>query len=147
MAFTNIPHTWSTHPSWVAEEPHRFWSHWVKGHRSQMFQNYSDCLINNFPKWISSLFICATYFEQTNPVVQHICEKKALWGIVFINVSCLYFDCVIYSILSVVYTLDLSTSRLIRAMVPYHSHLSLLNHVVFRALWKIDVQLISTLVN
>jgi len=35
-----------------------------------------------------------------------------------------------------------------RALVPYHSHLLLLlNQVVLRALWKIDVYLISTLVN
>jgi len=50
---------------------------------------------------------------------------------------------------------DSSTSCLIRALVPYHSHLLLLlnhvvillNYVVLRALWKIDVHLISTLVN
>ena len=50
---------------------------------------------------------------------------------------------------------DWSTSYLIRALIPYHSHLLLLlnhvllllNYVVLRALWKIDVHLISTLVN
>ena len=46
---------------------------------------------------------------------------------------------------------DWFTSYLMRALIPYHSHLLLLlNHVVIvvlRALWKIDVHLISTLVN
>ena len=43
---------------------------------------------------------------------------------------------------------DWFTSYLIRALIPYHSHLLLLlSHVVLRALWKIDVHLISTLVN
>jgi len=36
------------------------------------------CLINNYPKWISSLYKCATYFELTIPVVQNICDKKTI---------------------------------------------------------------------
>ena len=43
---------------------------------------------------------------------------------------------------------DWFTSYLIRALIPYHSHvLLLLNYVVLRALWKIDVHIISTIVN
>ena len=50
---------------------------------------------------------------------------------------------------------DLFTSYIIRALIPYHSYLLLLlNHVVIvvnlccvESLWKIDVHLISTLVN
>ena len=38
----------------------------------------SDCLSNNFPKRISSTYICTTYFELTYPVVQKICDKKIL---------------------------------------------------------------------
>jgi len=35
-----------------------------------------------------------------------------------------------------------------RALIPYHGHLLLLlNYVVLRGLWKIDVHLICTLVN
>jgi len=30
-----------------------------------------------------SSYICATYFELTNPVVQNICDKKALGCIMF----------------------------------------------------------------
>jgi len=38
---TYLPHTLSTHPSWVAEEPFWLWCHWVKGqcHRGQMCKN------------------------------------------------------------------------------------------------------------
>ena len=63
--------------AWAAEEPYWVWRHWVKGqgHPGQMYQNR---LSNNFRKWISSSYICATYFEQTNPVVQNIC-----FGIMF----------------------------------------------------------------
>jgi len=37
---TNLPHTWSTHPSWVADEPYWYWGCWVKGqgHWGQMCQ-------------------------------------------------------------------------------------------------------------
>ena len=46
------------------------------------------------------------------------------------------------------YTLNWFTLYLIRALIPYHGHLVLLlNYVVLRALWKIDVHLIITLVN
>ena len=31
-------------------------------------------------KWISSSYICATYFELNNPVVQNICDKKHFRG-------------------------------------------------------------------
>ena len=70
--------TWSTHPSWEAEEPYWFLGHWVKGQGQQgpMCQNCFWLFNNNFPKWISSSYICGTYFEVTNPVVQNICDKK-----------------------------------------------------------------------
>jgi len=47
------------------------------------------------------------------------------------------------------YVVDWFTSYLKRALIPpYHNHLLLLLiYVVLRALWKIDVHLISTLVN
>jgi len=40
----------------------------------------SDCLSNNFQKWISPSYICATYFELTYPVLQDICDKKNFRG-------------------------------------------------------------------
>ena len=55
----------------------------VKGTRVQCSKTISDCLSNNFPKWISSSYICATYFELTYPVVQNICDKKNLGVIMF----------------------------------------------------------------
>ena len=62
--------------------PIDFFGHWVKGHgdRDQMCQTVSDCLSSNFPKWISSSYICATYFDLTYPVVQNICDKKIFKG-------------------------------------------------------------------
>ena len=43
----------------------------VKVHRGQICQNYVTISKKNF------FFIpCATYFEQTNPVVQNICDKQ-----------------------------------------------------------------------
>ena len=45
-----------------------------------MCQNH---LSNKFEKWISTSYICATYFELTNPVVQNIHDKKVLGGILF----------------------------------------------------------------
>ena len=49
----------------------------------------SGCLSNNFTKWISSSYICVTYFELTFPVVQNICDKKNLYGaLCFTNISC-----------------------------------------------------------
>ena len=73
---TYLPHTWSTHSSWVAEVPYWFWFK-GQGHQDQMCQTVSDCFSNNFLKWISSSYMCATCFELTYPVVQNICDKKS----------------------------------------------------------------------
>ena len=64
--------------------------------------------------------------------------------------NCNPASCTIYTCAKLYWLLysDWSTSHLIRALIPCHSHLLLLlNYVVLRALWKIDVYLISTLVN
>ena len=45
-----------------------------------MCQNH---LSNKFEKWISTSYICATYFELTNPVVQNSCDKNTSGGIMF----------------------------------------------------------------
>jgi len=50
--------------------------------RFKCAKTVSDCLRNNFPKWISSSYICANYFKLTNQVVQNICDKKTLGSIV-----------------------------------------------------------------
>ena len=78
-------------PTFLKLSPHissvqqRFWGHWVngQGHLGQMFQNHFKVFSNNFPKWSSSSYICASYFKLTFPVVQNICDKKALGGIMF----------------------------------------------------------------
>ena len=53
------------------------YGHWVKGqgHLDKMCQNCFR-LFKCFTKWVSSSYICATYFELTFPVVQKICDKK-----------------------------------------------------------------------
>ena len=51
---------------------------WVK-----CLKTVSDCLSNNFPKWMSYSYICATYFELTYPVLQTICDKETLGGLMF----------------------------------------------------------------
>ena len=47
---------------------------------SHVGRSISNCLKNNFPKWISSSYICATYFELTYPVLQNICATKNFRG-------------------------------------------------------------------
>ena len=48
---TYLPQTWSTYPSWVAEEPYWSWGTWVKsqGHQGQMFQNHFWLFEYQFP--------------------------------------------------------------------------------------------------
>ena len=67
-------------PTFLKLCPLWFWGHWVKGqgHRVKCVKIVSDCLSNNFPKWVFSSFICATYFELTYPVLQNICDQKNL---------------------------------------------------------------------
>ena len=67
-------------PTFLKLCPLWFWGHWVKGpgHRVKCVKIVSDCLSNNFPKWVFSLYICATYFELTYPVLQNICDQKNL---------------------------------------------------------------------
>ena len=52
----------------------------VKVTRVKYAKTVSDCLSNNFQKWISSSYICATYFELANPDVQNICDKNIFRG-------------------------------------------------------------------
>ena len=55
----------------------------VKVTKVKCSKTISNCLRNNCPKWISSSYICATYFELTCPDVQNICDKKSFRGIMF----------------------------------------------------------------
>ena len=73
---TYLSQTLSTHQSWAAEEP-----------KVKCSKTISNCLSNNFLKWISSSYICATYFELTklnlSSCTKHLWPKKALRGITF----------------------------------------------------------------
>jgi len=68
-----FPHTWSTHTSWVADEPYWFWGHWVKGqcHKGQMFQNHFKLF--NFLKWIS---LCNLFWTDLSSCTKHLWQKK-----------------------------------------------------------------------
>ena len=63
------------------------------------------CLSNNLPKWISSSYIWATYFELTNPVVQHICDfkKHFRWHNVLLTSLVERMERVLYSIKQCIY--------------------------------------------
>ena len=57
----------------------------VKVTKVKCSKTLSNCLSlnNTFPKWISSSYICATYFERTYAVWPNICDKKSIGGIMF----------------------------------------------------------------
>ena len=46
---------------------------------------------SNLPKlWFTSSYIFETYFKLTNPVVQNICDKNTLGGIMFLQTCLVY---------------------------------------------------------
>ena len=52
----------------------------VKVTRVNCAKTVSGCFSNTFTKWISSSYICATYYELTSPVVQNICDQIIFRG-------------------------------------------------------------------
>ena len=57
---------------------------------------YGFCSIRftyKFCCWFSTSYICATYFEPPNPVVQNICDKNTLGGIMFYKHLLFYVAC------------------------------------------------------
>ena len=80
-ALTYLPQTLLTYLSWAAEDTKDLGvtGSKVKVTGVKCVKTVSDCLSNNFPKWISSSYIYGTYFELTyNPVLQNICDKNVL---------------------------------------------------------------------
>ena len=86
----------------------------VKVTKVKCSKTISNCLGNNFPKWISSSYICA-YFILTYPVVQNICDKKSfrrhnvsdrfslMWKCVFLPEVLLFIGTILLSTSSFIY--------------------------------------------
>ena len=61
----------------------RFWGHLVKcqGHQGQMFQNHIKLFKKQFPEThFFIIHLCNLFWTDLYPVVQNVCDKKALTG-------------------------------------------------------------------